>query len=399
MPDRLGRVRIHRILAEACEELVRAVFDDGKVLDRVVAEAFKANPKWGRRDRGFVAESVWEVVRWRRALEFVAGSDQVKALLAAEWRRCGWEVPEWWRWEGEGLEEMAARGGALPDQARAIRESVPDWLDQQGSSELGEAWDAELAALNRRAPVFLRVNRLLATREEVRSWLSGEGVETNEVAGSPDALELSAKLPKGLVGDGRIEIQDAGSQVIAPLLDVEPGMRVVDACAGAGGKTLHLAALMENKGEILALDVGERKLHELKKRVGRAQARNVRVEAWAADTLRRRTGWADRVLIDAPCSGLGTLRRQPDLKWRLSGDSLAKMRRTQRKLLDQYGDLLKPGGKLVYATCSVLPSENRGQVGLLVERDPRWRVEEEVLISPASSGWDGFYGARLARGD
>jgi 16S rRNA (cytosine967-C5)-methyltransferase len=390
-------MRVHRLLAEGCAGILKEVFEEGRVLDRSLDETFRANPKWGKRDRGFIAETVFESVRWRRALAFVAGGESVEALCAAQWRRSGLELPDWWKWEGCGIEEMAAREAELPDQTRAVRESVPDWLDARGELELGTAWDAELAALNRRARVFLRVNPLLATMEEAVAWLTAEGVPVERVAGAPEALVLAEgkTLPKLLAQDGRVEIQDAGSQQVVPLLEVEPGMRVVDTCAGAGGKTLQLAGVMGNRGEIIALDSSERKLVELKKRVGRAGARNVRIEPWQSDTLRRRSGWADRVLIDAPCSGLGTLKRQPDLKWRLSPESLVKTLELQARLLDRYRHLLKPEGKLVYATCSVLPSENGGQVRALLERGSPRKIEAERTVSPAATGWDGFYAARL----
>lgn len=390
-------VRIHRILAEAAEGLVRAVLDEGRVLDRVMAEAFKANAKWGKRDRGFVAESVWEVVRWRRALAFVADAEDVRAWLAVVWRRMELEVPEWWSWEGAAADDFRAREVALADQPRAIRESVPDWLDARGERELGEAWAGELAALNRRAAVFLRVNGRRNSVEEAEAWLKAEGVTTRRVPGVDGALEVDGLLPARLLNEGRVEIQDAGSQKIVPLVEAEPGMRVLDACAGAGGKTLALGDAMEARGELLAMDVAPRKLEELKRRVQRAGMNGVKVERWGAESLRRWRGWADRVLIDAPCSGLGTLRRQPDLKWRLDEPGLEKVRRTQRKLLDHYGELLRPGGKMVYATCSVLTSENEGQLAALRERDGRWRVEEELRVSPAATGWDGFFAARLSR--
>ena len=196
-----------------------------------------------------------------------------------------------------------------------------------------------------------------------------------------------------------MEIQDPGSQAVAPLLEAEPEMKVIDACAGAGGKTLHLASLMKGRGEIVAMDVSAAKLSELRRRASRAGTRIIRTETWREDTLKRYAGWADRVLIDAPCSGLGTLRRQPDLKWRLSEGALEKIKRLQRRLLDHYPALLRPGGKLVYATCSVLPSENTGQLDLLAERDGRFLIEESITVSPAATGWDGFFAARLGRSE
>lgn len=380
--------------------ILREVFEGGRVLDRILEQTFRSNPKWGKRDRGFIAETVFEVTRWRRALAFVAGSESLESLCAAQWNRAGLEIPEWWIWDGFGVPEMTAREEILGSEPRAIHESVPDWLDSRAAEELGEAWDSELTALNRRAPVFLRVNRLRLTPAEAIGWLAENGVTATAVEGAPDALVLAEgkSIPKALAGMGLVEIQDAGSQAIAPLLEVEPGMRVIDACAGAGGKTLHLAALMQGRGEIVAMDVSAAKLSELRRRASQAGTRIIRTETWREDTLKRYAGWADRVLIDAPCSGLGTLRRQPDLKWRLSEAALEKTRRLQRRLLDHHPGLLKPGGKFVYATCSVLTSENEQQIETLQERDGRFVAEELVRISPSKTGWDGFFAARLAMG-
>ncbi|MCW1883693.1 RsmB/NOP family class I SAM-dependent RNA methyltransferase [Luteolibacter flavescens] len=382
------------MLAESAAGVLEQVFKHGRVLDRELDTIFRENPKWGKRDRNFVAETAFEVTRWRRALAFLAGDDSIPALCAAQWTRVGLEVPDWW---ASHPSEIAARELELAGQPLAIRESIPDWLDVLGRGELGEAWDREVAALNRRAPVFLRVNTIRAEVRGVLEWLASHGIEAARVPGVPDALVLPAgkMLPKPLAAEGVVEIQDAGSQKIAPLLDVEPGMRVIDACAGAGGKALHLAALMQGRGEIVAMDISTAKLSELRRRASRAGTRIIRTETWREDTLKRYAGWADRVLIDAPCSGLGTLRRQPDLKWRLTASSLEKTKRLQRRMLDHYPELLRPGGKFVYATCSLLPSENGGQIRNLVERDPRRAIEEELTVSPAETGWDGFFAARL----
>jgi 16S rRNA (cytosine967-C5)-methyltransferase len=389
----LAGVRIHRILAEGAAAVLHGVLEDGRVLDRELDALFRDRPKWGKRDRNFVAATVFESVRWRRALAFIAGDPSVAALCAAHWHRSGAEIPEAWPLRPDpGWDERAQ---ALHAQPRAVRESVPDWLDALAAEELGEdRWTRELAALNRRAPVFLRVNRLRATVAEARAWLREHGVETEAVGADALVLPEGKLLPKPLATAGMVEIQDAGSQRIAPLLAVEPGMRVIDACAGAGGKTLHLAALMQGRGEIVAMDISAGKLAELRRRAGVAGTRIIRTETWREDCLKRYGGWADRVLIDAPCSGLGTLRRQPDLKWRLTPESLARTKRLQRRMLDHYPTLLRPGGKFVYATCSLLPSENAGQLAALRERDPRWEIEDEDRVSPADSGFDGFYAAR-----
>jgi len=391
-------MKIHRILAEAATDILREVFRNSKVLDHTLAEAFSNNPRWGKRDRAFIAETVFEVTRWRRALEFIAGSPEVAALCAAQWTRMEFELPDWWNHPGASQSEMRDREAALDTQPRAIRESIPDWLDALGESELGEAWENEIHSLNQRAPVFLRVNTLMANRDEVIRWLRENHVEAAPVDGLPDALVLppGKMLPKPLRTDGRIEIQDAGSQLIAPLLDIHPGQRVIDACAGAGGKALHLAALMQNDGRLYAMDVNEKKLHELKFRARRARVSCIVNKPIIETTPTDFAEIADRLLIDAPCSGLGTLRRQPDLKWRLKPAQLDRVRKIQRDLIASYPAMLKPGGRLVYATCSILPSENRAAIQPLLDNG-NWELIEEAPVSPAATGFDGFYAAALTR--
>jgi 16S rRNA (cytosine967-C5)-methyltransferase len=392
-------MKMHRILAEAASALVKSVFKEHKVLDHALAAAFEENPKWGKRDRSFIAETAFEVVRWRRALSFVADSEEGNALCAAQWLRMGFELPDWWRFKGATADDMRAREADLTAQPRMIRESIPDWLDALGEQELGAAWDAEIAALNRRAPVYLRVNTLKHSRADAIAWLASHQVEATEVAGLPDALMLAAgkSLPKSLRFDGRVEIQDAGSQLIAPLLDPQAGERIVDACSGAGGKALHLAALMHNDGRIHALDVDERKLVELARRAKRAGATCVKTGHITPSTPGDFAGKADRLLIDSPCSGLGTLKRQPDLKWRLKPAQIDRVRGIQRELLRDYPVMLKPGGTLVYATCSILPSENRGAVDSLLE-EGGYELIGEHPVSPALTGFDGFYAAVLVKG-
>ena len=391
-------MKVHRVLAEAAYGLLEGVFAHGRVLDHALAEAFAANPKWGKRDRAFLAETVFEVVRWRRALAFVAGGEVPRMLCAAQWLRMGLEMPEWLGVGNGQAEEMAAREGALAGQPRAVRESIPDWLDEVGEQELGAQWALELAALNRRAPVFLRINTLKTTRGEARAWLASQGVETEPVEGVEDALVVTAghTVPKPILWDGRVEIQDAGSQLIVPLLDPQPGETVIDACAGAGGKSLQIAARMRNQGSILALDVVQGKLDTLRQRAKRAGATCVKTRVIDDATLKAMQGKADRVLIDAPCSGLGTLRRQPDLKWRLTPLRLEKTRRLQRDLLQRYAAMAKPGGTVVYATCSILPSENGGIVSRLLETEG-FRLIRDFGVSPAATGFDGFHAAVLER--
>jgi len=391
-------MKMHRLLAEAASAIAKSVFREHRVLDHALAEAFEENPRWGKRDRSFIAETVFEVARWRRVLGFLADSEETTALCAAQWVRMGFELPEWWAYRGTSPAEMASREGELAVQARAVRESIPDWLDALGESELGAAWDIELAALNQRAAVFLRVNTLKASRDEIIAWLAASNIEAAVVPGLPHALVLppGKSLPKAMRLDGRVEIQDAGSQMIAPLLDPQPGERVIDACSGAGGKSLHLAALMGNDGRVFGMDVDVKKLVELDRRAKRAGATCVKSKAITSATTKDFAGVADRLLIDAPCSGLGTLKRQPDLKWRLKPAQLERLRGIQTDLLSQYPAMLKPGGRLVYATCSILPSENRAAVDGLLKMGG-FTLLDELPLSPAATGFDGFYAAALVK--
>ena len=393
-----GHMKIHRILAEASASILREVFRRRRVLDHELAAAFEANRKWGRRDRSFVAETVFEVARWRRLLAAIAGCEDIRALCAAQWVRMGLEVPAWWESGAATADEIRSRDAAAANLPFAVRESIPDWLDEVGRAELGARWEAEIAALNRRAPVFLRVNRLRTTVDEALQWLAEEGVAATRVGGLPDALVLppGKELPKPLRHYGRVEIQDAGSQMISPMLGALPGERVIDACAGAGGKSLHLAALMAGQGIIHALDVDGRKLDELRRRARRARASIVRADPLGDQTVSGFSGKADRLLLDAPCSGLGTLKRQPDLKWRLRPAELERIREVQADLLDRYPAMLKPGGTLVYATCSILPSENRQAIQKRIG-EGGFSLADELVISPAEFGFDGFYAARLVK--
>ena len=391
-------MRMHRILANASLEIIQAVFDQQKVLDHTLAKAFETHPKWGKRDRSFIAETVFEVVRWRRALSFLVDSEDAAALCAAQWIRMGYVLPEWWSYQGSDTATIQAREAELPNQPRAIRESIPEWLDAYGAAELGHAWPSELAALNQRTCVYLRVNTLKTSRIDAIAWLASYNIPANEVPGLPDALALlpGKTLPKSLKNDGRIEIQDAGSQMIGPLLDPQPGDCIVDTCAGAGGKSLHIAALMQNQGRIIAIDIAPRKLAELERRAKRAGVSCVESTVIHPKTLGALENTADRILIDAPCSGLGTLKRQPDLKWRLRPEQIKRVRQTQAELLTSYTKMLKLGGRLVYATCSVLPSENRAQIDPLIRQDAHQLIKE-CIVSPAETGFDGFYAAALTK--
>jgi 16S rRNA (cytosine967-C5)-methyltransferase len=254
--------------------------------------------------------------------------------------------------------------------------------------------------MNSQAPVFLRVNLLKTDKHTLKEALLKAGIETSEVPECTNALKLTKRenvFQNKLFKDGMFEVQDAGSQLISEFLDPKPGDTVIDACAGAGGKSLHLAALMKNKGRIISLDVEDWKLEELKKRARRAGAFNVEARLIEkSNTIKNLKSKADKILLDVPCSGLGVIRRNPDAKWKLSLKSIEETKKMQEEILNSYSGMLKINGTLVYSTCSILPSENHEQVNKFLETNKNFTMLEENTLFP-HRGFDGFYMAMLKR--
>lgn len=283
----------------------------------------------------------------------------------------------------------------------ALWDGCPEWLDKMGQAQLGDAWAKERAALNTQPKRFIRVNLLKCTREELGKKLRNEQVQTVEVEGVETALEVtsdSALFRTESFKKGWFEQQDAGSQLVATALDAKPGMRVIDACAGAGGKTLSIASQMKGKGRLLAMDVEQWKLDSLKQRARRASADNVETRIIASSkTIKRLKLSADRVLLDVPCSGLGVLKRNPDAKWRDTPERLPVLVELQKHILQSYSRMVKVGGILVYATCSIMPEENRDQIDGFLADNAHFKLIEDENITVAESGFDGFYLAKLER--
>jgi len=395
-------MKIYRNLSAAVVEGLHEIFVNKKYADKVIEKILKSNPKWGARDRRFIAETTYDIVRWYRLFKEISEAEEEDFWkLLGVW--CLWnntEFPDWEEFEGLNRKKIEA-GYDQAQSTRKIRESIPDWLDELGEKELGPDWDKELTALNEEAKVVLRVNTLKVDRKSLQKQLEEEEISTEAPAQFPDALILEQRqniFTRQQFKDGLFEVQDAGSQLIAPFLKVEPGHRVVDACAGGGGKTLHLASLMQNKGRIIALDTEGWKLEELKKRARRAGAGNIETRVIeSSKTIKRLENSADRLLLDVPCSGLGVIRRNPDAKWKLSLDFIDRVKELQQHILTDYSTMVKPGGLMVYSTCSLLPAENEHQVQtFLASHKEKFELLEEKWIKP-SEGFDGFYMALLKR--
>lgn len=395
-------MRLHRSTSEAVIQTLKSIFEENRYADKVIEKVLKSNPKWGARDRRFIAETSYDIVRWYRLLKRAGGGkgDDFWKLLGTWCILHDTDLPAWP--EFDGLDRRTVRKNYEEARnSRKTRESVPDWLDELGEKELGHAWDKELSALNQEAQVVLRVNSLKISKGDLQQNLRDEGVDTSLLIDFPDALILKERqnvFGTASFKDGLFEVQDAASQYIAPFLRVEPGMRVIDTCAGAGGKTLHLAALMKNKGRIIAMDVEQFKLDELQKRARRAGVSNMEVKMIEnSKVIKRLEGTADRLLLDVPCSGTGVLRRNPDAKWKLSPEFIEKVKALQQHILRDYCMMVKPGGLIVYSTCSILTSENEKQVeGFLTDHADTFELVEQKHALP-SAGFDGFYMALLRR--
>ncbi|MEY3218923.1 MAG: hypothetical protein RIT27_280 [Pseudomonadota bacterium] len=390
-------MKLHRNLVIAVIDTLSAIFEQQQYADKVIEKQLKSNPKWGARDRAFVAEYSYEIVRWKRLLEYlIHNKPNLWDLFGAFLLWKGETLPDWEEFKGvsidkERLEEIK--------QIRSLRESIPEWLDEVGEKELKEQWNAILTALNKTAPLIIRVNTLKTTRETLQIRFQEDKIES--VVVGDNALQLKVRRNLFLhpaFKEGLFEIQDANSQRIAPTLQLKAGLTVIDACAGGGGKTLQMAALMENKGKIIALDTEAWKLANLKQRARRAGAFNIETRLIENNkTIKRLHNHADRVLLDVPCSGLGVLRRNPDAKWKLSPQRLDDVRQRQHDILRQYAPMCKVGGLLVYATCSVLPSENHLQVAQFLSDDSRFVLQNEENLYPHHSDFDGFYYAEMKR--
>jgi len=280
-------------------------------------------------------------------------------------------------------------------------DGCPQWLDLLGQAQLGDKWPAERAALAEQPKRYLRVNELKCDREKLISRLQKEGVTAvplDDVASAIEVTSDSALFRTDAFKDGWFEQQDAGSQLVADAVGAKPGMRVVDACAGAGGKTLHIAAQMQGKGRLLAMDVEQWKLDNLKTRAKRAGAHNVETRIIASSkTIKRLKLTADRVLLDVPCSGLGVLKRNPDSKWRDTPERLPVLIELQKHILQSYSRMVKVGGMLIYATCSIMPEENRHQVDAFLAENPQFSLIEDENILVSERGFDGFYLAKMER--
>lgn len=394
-------MKLYKNLVNSVAQTLQEIFIKNRYADKALEKVFKQNPQWGSRDRRFVAEGVYDIVRNFRLYATLAESEKNFWFITAVWLVLkNNEIPDWQEFQHVNipfiLEQKETLKSNLP-----VYESYPDWLWELGIKELGEAeWQKQALTMNQQASVFLRANTLKTTVKQLEEELRKLTIETSPVELAANALQLQKRenvfKTKPFL-DGLFEVQDAGSQVISEFLNPGSNDLVIDACAGAGGKSLHLACLMKNKGKIISMDVEGFKLEELKKRAKRAGAFNIETRVIEEDkTIKSLASKADKLLLDVPCSGLGVLKRNPDAKWKLNAEVIERTKTIQQKIISEYSVMLKSGGVMVYSTCSILPSENRQQVDLFLEGHKNFELIKDKTILP-DQGFDGFYMALLKR--
>ncbi len=411
------------LLAHA-EALVGELLRFERPADQTVSRYFRANRELGQNDRAFVAEAVYAVLRRRRSLESAAASAAPRALLLAALARVqGYSARALEAVLRPGEEALVARARASSEAIwpDAVRADLPDWLWQRIEAQQGTTEAMRIAqGLLNAAPLDLRVNLARTDLGAAQAALSASGIDCTPTPYSPAGLRLAGKPAINrhpLFEQGLIEVQDEGSQLLAYLLAPRRGEMVADFCAGAGGKTLALAMLMRGTGRLYAMDVSVKRLHALAPRAARAGVSNVHSLALAGEgdvRAKRLASKLDRVLVDAPCSGFGTLRRNPDLKWRHGPDAIVELAQKQFSILRAAARLVKPGGRLVYATCSILEEENEAVVErfaavcpefatvscgeLLAAQRIRLPGGERLRLWPHVHGTDGFFAAAFERG-
>lgn len=421
----MPRPEITRALVDAATDAVATLLRFDRPADAALRAWFRTQPQLGARDRAFTAESAFAVLRHLRRLEAVGGRRDARGLLLAALVLVrGHAVrsvePAIRREDVEWLIGLRERGepADLPDD---IRLSQPDWLWERLVAQYGRETARSLAAsLLEPAPLDLRVNTIKARRESVLETLREDGIDAEPAPMAPQGIRVRQKAAlerHPLVSSGMVEVQDEGSQLVAMLLQPRRGQMVVDFCAGAGGKTLALGALMRSEGRLYAFDVSERRLANLKPRLKRSGLSNVHPQVLDSENdarVRRLAGKIDGVLVDAPCSGTGTLRRNPDLKWRMNPASIDELVEKQRRILTAAASLARTGGRLVYATCSLLAEENEDVVRDFLAASPEWRcldahaileaqgvstggAGEHLRLLPHVHRTDGFFAAVLER--
>jgi len=376
-----------------------------KVVDKLIDE----NKKWGARDRKFVSSTIFDTVRWIRKYGYCSNIKELATrknlwdILGTAIVLKGQIIPNLMEFSNINSKEILKNESEIINN-RKINESIPDWLDKIGINDFGESlWNKEVSAFNTRSSLVLRCNTLKTNIKELKNLLKVENIDTVLKKEYPDALfvkEHKKVINLNSYKLGLFEIQDANSQKVATSCNLKPGMTIIDACAGAGGKSIHMASIIKNEGEIIALDPHDSKLKELEKRAKRNGVKIIKtLNTFKSKNISNLIGKADRVLIDAPCSGLGVLKRNPDAKWKMNPEKIKKLINTQQYLINFWSKYIKPGGELIYATCSIFHQENKEQIKIFLDNKvgKKFIIKNEKTYFSHTTGFDGFYIVQLKK--
>ncbi|MEW6772388.1 MAG: RsmB/NOP family class I SAM-dependent RNA methyltransferase [Bacteroidota bacterium] len=378
-------MKLHYPILNSIITALHKIINENFYSDKVLEYIFKSNKKLGKRDRQIIAETVYNIVRYYYLYQYLAKSNEIEEI-----------VKTFFHYKDEQLDTSS-----IPDR---IKLSFNDDLWNEAIQQLGETkWIKEATALNQTAPLVIRANTLKISKQELQNKLLSVDIETYELPDVPEALVIANKKflsQNEYFKSGYYEFQDASSQKVAHFIPkdiLSRAKRIIDACAGAGGKTLHLSALMKNQGQIIAMDVEEKKLNELKKRATRAGCNNIQIKLIdSKKVIKRLENSADILLIDAPCSGTGVIKRNPDTKIKFTSQHLNELIILQKKILTEYNKMINPNGYLLYVTCSILPKENEDQIQFFLSENKNFEIIKHQTIFP-SSGFDGFYMALLKK--
>ncbi len=395
-------MKYHRHLLQSCTDALGAIFYEDRYADKCIEYYLRNNKKWGGRDRRFFAETVYDCVRWWSKDWAIIGQKPTRPDLAflsvSFWRR-GMPLPEFQEFENVSYMDFAKKAVTLTEPH--VQQAFPRWLYKKVHGELGDFWHEVAPYFNVTNQLVIRANTQKISRDQLIKKLAEQDIQGEPLLGTDAGIIISERtniFRLEFFRKGFFEVQDGASQQVAPYMQIEPGQRVIDACAGAGGKTLHIADLMQNKGKIVSLDIHQWKLDQLKLRARRNSYSNIEMKAIeGSKTIKRLKGTADRLLLDVPCTGLGVLRRNPDTKWKLTDQSISEVIELQQQLLQDYSPMVKSGGLMLYSTCSVLPSENQGQIQGFLKDHSDFSLLKQRFLYPTRPGFDGFYMALLKK--
>lgn len=393
----MKKAHIHNNLIEIVATCLEDIFEHGYYADKVIEYRFRKNKQFGARDRKFIAETTYNIVRNFIYLKEVSG--------IGDWGTIPYLkiVDNYLKIFGvkkETLSEDIIKNKKTADKDLRIRYSYPIWLYEYCESSIGkEKWQETIKYLHEQAELVIRCNSSKISPEKLIKEFKKENVKAEIIEENAILITERVNLFRTeSFKKGYFEVQDYSSQQVAIMLDPKPGEYIIDACAGAGGKALHIADLMQNKGKILSLDIEDHKLEQLQKRSKRDGFSNIETRFIKNNkTIKRLKDRADKLLLDVPCTGLGVLKRNPDTKYKLTKERISELTEIQGNILEKYPKMLKQGGVLVYATCSILPEENSDQVKKFLDKNKNYELIEERNIFPQDKGFDGFYVAKMVK--